>query len=107
MVSDAGQAHETAAAIIARTAADHGGGRIQDFKRVLAGLRGRQQALGIGALGRGDGGFGRIGQRARYVPIHGDLTAFADHDGHAVFHLQGDGGAEAVTTSLPAGTLLP
>ncbi|CAB3958755.1 hypothetical protein LMG7053_05726 [Achromobacter ruhlandii] len=90
---DAGQAHEAAAAVVTAAARQRRGGRIQHFERILAGLQGRQQAVGIGALGRRHRGFGRIGQRAGHVAGDGHLAAFADHDRHAILHLQRHAGA--------------
>ncbi|CUI85558.1 Uncharacterised protein [Achromobacter xylosoxidans] len=90
---DAGQAHEAAAAVVAAAAGQGGGGRIQHVERILARLQGRQQAVGVGALGRGHGRFGRVGQRAGHVLGDRHRPAFADHDRHAIFHLQRHRGA--------------
>ena len=90
---DTGQAHEAAAAVVAAAAGQGGGGRIQHVERILARLQGRQQAVGVGALGRGHGRFGRVGQRAGHVLGDRHRPAFADHDRHAIFHLQRHRGA--------------
>ncbi|CUI78231.1 Uncharacterised protein [Achromobacter kerstersii] len=89
---DAGQAHEAAAAGIAAAGHDGGGG-VQFVEGVAPGLQRSQQAVGIGAGGRRDGRFARIGQRAGEVLVDGDLAAFTDHDRHAVFNLKGNRGA--------------
>ncbi|CAB3691121.1 hypothetical protein LMG26219_04849 [Achromobacter marplatensis] len=89
---DASQADKTAAAGIAATRHDGGGG-VQFVERIAAGLQRGQQAIGIGAAGRGDGRFGRIRQGASHVPIYSDFTAFTDDDRHAVFHLKRNRGA--------------
>ncbi|CAM3548352.1 hypothetical protein BOSP111201_11715 [Bordetella sputigena] len=87
---DAGQAHEAAAAGIA--AAGHQGGRgIQVVERVLAILQRGQQAVGIGAGGRGHGGFGAVHRLPRHIGVEGHVAVFADRQRHAAFGLQGHG----------------
>ena len=86
---DAGQAHEAAAAVVAAAARQGGGRGVQDFKRILPSLQGGQQAVGVGARGRSDRRFGRVGQGAGQVAADSNFAAFPDHDRHAVLDLQG------------------
>ncbi|MNX82343.1 hypothetical protein D3C86_1140690 [compost metagenome] len=89
---DAGQADKAAAAGLAAAGHDGGGG-VQVFEGVTAGLQRGQQAIGVRTGGGSDRGFRRIRQRAGHVAIHRDFTAFADDDRHAVFNLKRNRGA--------------
>ncbi|CAB3958138.1 hypothetical protein LMG6001_05057 [Achromobacter insolitus] len=89
---NAGQAHEAAAAGIAAARHDGGSG-IQFIERVAAVTQRGQEAVGVGAGGRGHRGFGGVGQGPRHFAIDRDFAAFADDDRHAVLNLKRNRGA--------------